>query len=563
MEKIKLQKPEWFKVKGYLHLTPNIDAKFPNWIKITNQIQNPKYISKYSFFPLIHNIIVERRYKSVKIYDKNGQIIKDQHGNVLYKRSHKEFNPRLKNYQSTAKARPIHYATHKDSLIYSYYSYLLNTGYKKILDSTPELDNAVTAYRKITKGINKLTQKEEGKSTIDFAQEIFEEIKSRAKNKDIAVLAFDIEKFFSSLNHQKLKEKWNEVMRFDPSFSSVDVNSDHLRVFNATTNFSYILLEDLKSHKNSSGRKTGFDESKLAHIRKTKGFKCFFESNQDFRNHIREKKLNVFKNPFWDNSAKIKRGIPQGLPISATLANIYLLDFDRTIIEKLVKNKNCYYRRYSDDIIIICNTEHISVVKKIIEEEMQNNLVSVSKEKTETFIFKNLGSRLVSHKLSKRFINHKEVDIEIPYSPLKYLGFEFRGYNKNIKSANISKFYRKLINVVKRRARRAKFAKTKDPLNTNSIYISQIKKLYSSHNKRFDKDSFGKKQRRNKFNLKYNSRKGFYEIIHFENQKKRSQSNYFKYVERSSTIMSEQGIENQIRNQQKILYRAINKHLND
>lgn len=561
-EKKKLEKPEWFKVKGYLHLTPNINSKFPNWITITSQIQNPNYISKYCFFPLIHNIILERRYKNVKQYDKAGLEIKDNDGNIYHKRSHKEYNPKLGTYQSTAKARPIHYASHKDSLIFSYYSHLLNVGYKKILESNPELDKTVTAYRKIIKDVDPEIQKEEGKSTIDFAHEIFEEIKDRAKDTDIAVLAFDIEKFFSSLNHQKLKEKWNEVMNYDPNFSSVDVNTDHFRVFKATTDFSYILLDDLKvSKKNQNGKKAGFDESKLAHIRKTKGFKCFFESNQDFRNQIKQKKLKIYKNPFWDKNEKTKKGIPQGLPISATLANIYLLDFDRTIIKKLVKDRNCYYRRYSDDIIIICTPEEIELVKKIIEDEMQNNLVSISKEKTETFIFKHIEKRLVSHKLSKKYVNHTEVNIEIPYSPLKYLGFEFRGYNKNIKSANISKFYRKLINVVKRRARRAKFARTKDPFNPKSIFINQIKKLYNSHNKKFDRDSHSKKQRRKKFNLRYNSRKGFYEIVHFKNKKTKQQSNYFRYVERSSTIMNESGIENQIRNQKKVLFRAINKHL--
>ncbi|KFF07657.1 reverse transcriptase domain-containing protein [Chryseobacterium luteum] len=561
-EKKKLEKPEWFKVKGYLHLTPNINSKFPNWITIANQIKNPNYISKYCFFPLIHNIILERRYKHVKQYNKFGVEIKDADGNTYKKRSHKEYNPKLGTYQSTAKARPIHYASHKDSLIFSYYSHLLNEGYKKILTSNTELDKSVTAYRKIVK-IDEVTQKEIGKSTIDFAFEIFEEIKNRAKDKDIAVLAFDIEKFFSSLNHQKLKEKWNEVMQYDSNFSCVDLNKDHFRVYKATTDFSYVLLDDLRvSKKHLNGKKAGFNESKLAHIRKKEGFKCFFESNQDFRNQIRQKKLKVYKNPFWDKDKKIKKGIPQGLPISATLANIYLLDFDRIIIEKLVSSKMCYYRRYSDDIIIICNPDEIELVKEIVEKEMQNNLVSISKEKTETFIFKHIEKKLVSHKLAKKYIDQKEVNIEIPYSPLKYLGFEFRGYNINIKSANISKFYRKLINVVKRRARRAKFAKAKDPFNPKTIFINQIKKLYNSHNKKFDKDSYNKKQRRKKYNLKYNSKKGFFEINHISSKKTKRQSNYSRYVERSSDIMNELGIKKQIRKQKNVLFRAINKHLN-
>lgn len=48
-----------------------------------------------------------------------------------------------------------------------------------------------------------------------------------------------------------------------------------------------------------------------------------------------------------------KRGIPQGTPLSATLANIYMLDFDAKIYEEASKPyKNVYYQRYSDDLFL-------------------------------------------------------------------------------------------------------------------------------------------------------------------------------------------------------------------
>ena len=45
-------------------------------------------------------------------------------------------------------------------------------------------------------------------------------------------------------------------------------------------------------------------------------------------------------------------GIPQGSPISGTLANIYMLEIDK-IIAEYIDNLNGYYIRYSDDFIII------------------------------------------------------------------------------------------------------------------------------------------------------------------------------------------------------------------
>ena len=50
-----------------------------------------------------------------------------------------------------------------------------------------------------------------------------------------------------------------------------------------------------------------------------------------------------------------KRGIPQGTPISATLANLYMIDFDELIYNITSSvDRPAFYQRYSDDIILIC-----------------------------------------------------------------------------------------------------------------------------------------------------------------------------------------------------------------
>lgn len=138
-------------------------------------------------------------------------------------------------------------------------------------------------------------------------------------------------------------------------------------------------------------------------------------------------------------------GIPQGLPMSAVLANIYLLDFDKKVIEYLVKNKGAFYRRYSDDIILICDKNFVNKAEQFIIDEMENAKVKISKEKTEKFIFKTANNRITVHKV----VLENSVEILKDNQPLIYLGFEFYGYQTLIKSTNLSKFYRRMIYAVK------------------------------------------------------------------------------------------------------------------
>lgn len=64
-----------------------------------------------------------------------------------------------------------------------------------------------------------------------------------------------------------------------------------------------------------------------------------------------------------------KKGIPQELPISAVLANIYMLVFDKAVNAE-VKKANALYRRYSDDIIIASPGVSIETLKKIVENSI-------------------------------------------------------------------------------------------------------------------------------------------------------------------------------------------------
>ena len=77
-------------------------------------------------------------------------------------------------------------------------------------------------------------------------------------------------------------------------------------------------------------------------------------SPKDFREKIVgngiDYKTIIKKNPYILNNEY--RGIPQGSPISDIIANMYMLDFDQAV-KNLSDKRDWYYRRYSDDILLI------------------------------------------------------------------------------------------------------------------------------------------------------------------------------------------------------------------
>jgi hypothetical protein len=534
--------PEWLKSKGYLHLSPSLKIG-DNWRLYKNQIEKKDFISRYAFYPLIHAFIKERKYKKA-----------DPKKHRPKGRSHKHFNLKKNIIEGTAKLRPLHYASHFDSLIYSYYASELNIKYEEKLKQVKGLTNSITAYRKL-----KLEGTDKGKSTIHFAKEVFDEIVRRTENgTEVAVLAFDIKGFFSSLDHNQLKARWSFMV------DETRLPNDHYNVFKSCTNFSYVLLDDLRKRNNRSGKKSGYDESKLAKIRREKGFKCFFESNEEFRNHIKKGKLSVYKNPFCKGKVnkKISMGIPQGLPISAVLANIYLYDFDKDVIENIVNNRKGFYRRYSDDIIVICNVDDIKFTKEYVEKLILESEVEISKEKTETFIFKYLEYNTAKDKrLTSVKINHD--NSQTHGNPLIYLGFEFRGYNVSVKSTNLARYYRRLISIVKRRCKRARNGIKNNPQQTKAVFLNQIKKLYNEPVRELDAENKELKQKkRNKTTLVLNE-KGEFSSISKKVDSKNKNSNYLGYLKRCEKIFESKTFLHQVRKRKHIVRKAIKKHLAD
>jgi hypothetical protein len=437
-----IDKPEWFKCSGYVHVTNRIgDSQFA---KIERKISNPEWVEEHAFFPLLKKTVKTRRYKKMW-YSSEGKPFRN-HFNAT-------------KGESNAKNRPIEYATHIDSLIFSYYAKeILGPIYDQELKTNSTLNDSVTAYRKIPiEPDNKSC-----KSNIYFAAEVFEHIKQRG---ECVALAFDIESFFPNLDHKELKKAWAKL------FNKTALDDDHFSVFKAATRYSYIDVDDLRIRKvKKHQQKVGFDEQKLANLR-TQNIHAFFKSPKEMREAIKSGEIPLHVN-------KKNKGIPHGLPISALLANLYMLAFDKSIVENIVQPFNSFYRRYSDDIIIVCNKKDYLYIKNFVQSEIQKSKLSISEDKTEVCFFTYKNEKLTVEREIKTIEGKTILKHNMP---LVYLGFEFYGDKTLIKSANLSKFYRRMKKAIKAKTNFAKRSMHNQGRDENDwiLFERKLRRIYT------------------------------------------------------------------------------------
>lgn len=471
----------WYKPKGYTHFSPKLDNSQKTFVE-NYIIEN---LVTHNFFPLIHETLSARRYKAY--LNENGELF----------RSH--FDP-IKNKPSK-KPREIFYANHLDAQIYSYFSNeILGKEYERLLRADPILSDSIIAYRKIP--IDKTDRKSKSKCNIHFANELFQEINRR---KNCVVACYDIENFFPSLNHIYLKECWANLIGIE------NFTKSHEKVLNSLIKYSFVEMKDIiEQCSNSDLRLTHKSDFKKS------DFNSYFISAKEFREKIAKKNLIYKHKPA--RPGELLKGIPQGTPISAFLANLYLLEFDKFIVEELVINLKCFYRRYSDDIAIVFNSfEEFTewddkLIKKISEHPLQ---LKINKQKTVVSKFsfdKGVMTSITKTELSNEFSSNNY---------LKYLGFEYNGKNILLKSASLSKFYREMKMSIRNKANRADFAKR--------------------HNK--------KHPRREKRDTKLYLTKLYSRFSHLG--KNKTKSNYLSYVQRASKVIypTLNGRENPIRKQ--------------
>lgn len=303
---------------------------------------------------------------------------------IYYVKEEKRY--KKKENKTIIKQRPIMYASHRDACILSYYANDLGERLNNFYEEQGIGDNVI-AYRALKKG------------NYDFAAEAYDFAK---KNSPVTILAFDVTGFFDNLDHALLKERLKRILKV------TSLSEDWYRVLRYITRFRFVSLDDLKAHPIFG------DRIKTA---KTKLIASTAE--------LKAAGIKFHKNP------KTISGIPQGTPISATISNLYMIDFDvaaRSFCDKI----GGMYRRYSDDILVICKTENAAAVEAKILSLIGNEKLELSVDKTE---------RVVFDRDSKSFISSRSA---------QYLGFTMHKDGAVIRSSSLSRQWRKMRRAFKR-----------------------------------------------------------------------------------------------------------------
>jgi len=411
----KKEEHPWIKFKKYPHIGFPLERKDTS--KLEGYIMDENKIAKHSFLPFLHRKIFQRKFRA----NKKGLFNKSKKRTRV-----KEIRP---------KERKIYFASHFDAQIYSYYSYLLSKKYKELL-KTKSFDKSIVAYRKLEiEG-----KKNKNKCNIDFALETFQFIKDN-QDKELTVIVADVTKFFDSLDHKILKQKWAEVWD-----GSTTLQKDHFRVYKSLIDMRYV-NEDLlfRNYKDEIWvkTKTANDPKKTIKRQKPVKHKRFLKDNNAIAYCEKAKFLKDSLHLI--TKSKATKGIPQGTALSATLANIYMLDFDQEVQDFIDSdNVKGFYQRYSDDLIIVVprdqQVEAIRRIRSLVEDKAK---LEIHADKTKVYHFHQEDGKFNGYEID-------EVTGVKKNKTLEYLGFEYNGQRALIKTAGYSKLNRSMKRAFKR-----------------------------------------------------------------------------------------------------------------
>lgn len=399
--------------KTYKHIdAPTPTYKIPNGTistaakNIIKYITNTDKIAKHPFLPFIGYFIEERRVSKI---DKTKP--RDLQDSII-------------------KRRPIRYAAHFDSMIFSYYATILYDLYEQKL-SKLGLGDVVLAYRK-SEYMHKVA------NNITFAREIFDIIKNR--NNNCLALAFDIKSFYDYIDHKNLKKQWAALLSGDDTSNTLP--PDHFNVYKALTNYNFIDIGIIKMYLqcphcipttttciNCTLRRGYKLPQKL--FKNMSDFHKFRQWYKEYQKNCNKEKINKHAFDFnpGTQDTDAPYGIPQGSPLSALLANIYMLPFDKSMSE-FCKKRDAVYRRYSDDILIICD--------KSSKEEIYQYIMKAINENGKHLLIHPITDNKRSKSKCYDFTSEKIIE-----DPLQYLGFTFDGKDIKVRGSSMAKYLRK------------------------------------------------------------------------------------------------------------------------
>ena len=220
--------------------------------------------------------------------------------------------------------------------------------------------------------------------------------------------------FFDSLIPTYLKERWKSL------FGVSELASDHYAVFKSTVKDTAVTRGSLRDALGPIvPRRRGVSNQRI----------CSYE---EFREKVKPRLL-----PRHELVATVKgdacgprRGIAQGTPISATLANLYMLEMD-VQFENLASASGGIYRRYSDDLIFVVPKGRGIAIEKSTVSLIKSSGLEIQTAKTERLVFNRSGAKQTCDKLD-------EAGKVIGPSKLDYLGFTFDGLGVTIRDSTVS-----------------------------------------------------------------------------------------------------------------------------
>lgn len=379
----------WYRPRNYLHF----DLPITDEDCVEKIVTNPNFVKSHSFYPLIAYKVISEKIK------------KDPANNSIVKK---------------IKERPISYAAHLDSHIYSYYAFKLSSSYEAQL-LTKDIGDCVLAFREL------------GKSNIDFALDAFNEIR---KMENCTAIALDISGFFDNIDHKILKKSWSNIV------GEPFLPKDHYAVFKSLTKYSSVSKTELYSALNISKNNPKNGRRRVC-------------EPIDFRNQVRLAGLiKTNDKPY---------GIPQGSPISALLSNIYMLNFD-VFAKKLALDCGGKYFRYCDDMLFIVPNQYKDVVHDNVCENIKSLEIQINNDKTEIRDF------------------YMKSGMQLSSKPLQYLGFTYDGRNILIRSAALARFSDKMkrgVRLAKLTMYKRNDARAERGVSPKSLYRRKIYMRYS------------------------------------------------------------------------------------
>jgi group II intron reverse transcriptase/maturase len=124
--------------------------------------------------------------------------------------------------------------------------------------------------------------------------------------------------------------------------------------------------------------------------------------------------------PVWDGAALglVRRGVPQGSPLSPLLSNYYLDDFDRRL-----RAAGIQFVRYADDFLVLARTPFdLAEARQKVEESLRDLNLILSEEKTQTTTFEQwfrfLGAEIQGDSILLPFDKNKKSKSQVYVAPV-------------------------------------------------------------------------------------------------------------------------------------------------